>query len=57
MLQPRLLRLCLLLPASVLFGVALAAGAQDNHVHAEAADSAPPMAMKKLRWSDPAASA
>jgi cell migration-inducing and hyaluronan-binding protein len=53
--QPRLLRLCLLLPVSVLFGIGLAADAQEDHAHMQAAESAPPVAMKTLRWSNPAA--
>jgi len=46
----------LLLPGSLLFGASADAVAQETHVHADAAASAdaPPVAMRHLRWSDPA---
>jgi len=43
----------LLFPAALLFGPG--AAAQDNHAHADAAAEAPPVAVRTVRWSDPAA--
>src|ERR1700744_1051301 len=54
--RSRLLRLCLLLSAAPLFGMATAAYAQDDHAHMAMAPAASPaVAMKTVRWSDPAA--
>jgi len=54
-MQSRLLRLALLLPAALLFGMNAEAAAQEHHDHGAAAAEAPPVAMRTLRWSDPAA--
>jgi cell migration-inducing and hyaluronan-binding protein len=53
----RLLRVSLLLSASLVLGAGTAAVAQDHHAHADAGASAdaPAPALRKLRWSDPAA--
>ena len=56
LLPVALLRLALLLPAALLLGVGTAADAQDAHAHMDMpAQGAPPSAMKRGRWSDPAA--
>jgi len=55
-MQPRLLALALLAPVSLMLGGG--AAAQDSHDHAAmaaAAAEAPPVAMRTVRWSDPAA--
>jgi len=51
--QSRLLLLSLLLPASLLLGTG--AAAQDSHAHADAGTTAPPSAVRRMLWSDPAA--
>jgi cell migration-inducing and hyaluronan-binding protein len=51
----RLLRLALLLPASLLLGMGAGAGAQETHAHMDMpAQAAPLSAVKQTRWSDPA---
>src|SRR6201985_3118868 len=52
--RSRLLRLCLLLSTSPLVAVATTAYAQD-HAHMDMAAAARAVAMKSVRWSDPAA--
>ena len=55
-LQPRLLRLALLVPASLLLGIASEAGAQETHHHmnmAAPAEAPPRPAAPASRWSDP----
>src|SRR5690606_3813285 len=55
-LNAGLLRLCLLLPMTLMFGAGTPAAAQGDHSgHGEAAAPLNPSAMKKVRWSDPAA--
>ncbi len=55
-IQTRLLRLALLIPASLLLGMASEAGAQEAHDHMAMAmpAKAPAAAMHQSRWSDPA---
>ena len=53
--RSRLLRLCLLLSAAPLFGMATTAYAQDDHAHMAMPAASPVAAMKTVRWSDPAA--
>ncbi|MBT2135937.1 hypothetical protein KK137_16500, partial [Croceibacterium sp. LX-88] len=52
----RLLRIALLLPASLLLGLSAGVAAQEHHAHGPAAAAAgtPPSAMRTGRWSDPA---
>ncbi|MBN1510407.1 MAG: G8 domain-containing protein, partial [Phycisphaerae bacterium] len=46
----------LLLPATLMFGGMSGAAAQESHAaHMDAGAQAPPSAMKRMRWSDPAA--
>ena len=53
-LQARLLRLALLLPASLLLGIAAEAGAQESHDHMKMAmPAAASAAAGQSRWSDP----
>ncbi|HEY5410077.1 MAG TPA: G8 domain-containing protein, partial [Caulobacteraceae bacterium] len=57
-LQPRLLRLALLVPASLLLGIASEAGAQETHDHMNMAapaqaPAAASSAVGQSRWSDP----
>src|SRR6187455_2892748 len=52
-MESRLLRLALLLPASLLLG--MGAGAQDTHAHMDmSAQAVSPSAVKRGLWSDPA---
>ncbi|HEY6815243.1 MAG TPA: G8 domain-containing protein, partial [Croceibacterium sp.] len=47
---------CLFLPAALMFGGVPNAAAQESHAaHGDAGTQAPPAAMKRMRWSDPAA--
>jgi len=57
-MPPRLLRVALLLPVSLLLGTGAGVAAQDNHAHehvAEAAADTPASAVRTGLWSDPAA--
>jgi len=56
-MQFRLLLVSLLLPASLVLGFGAVADAQESHGHSQAAEGgdSPPSAVRKLRWSDPAA--
>src|SRR5688572_11933004 len=45
----------LLVPVCLLLGMSGEAGAQEHDVHAVAAADTAPVAMRKMRWSDPAA--
>jgi cell migration-inducing and hyaluronan-binding protein len=53
-MHARLFRLALLLPGALLLGMGQAR-AQDDHAHMDmSAEAAPAVAMKQMRWSDPA---
>ncbi|TIX51212.1 G8 domain-containing protein [Alteraurantiacibacter aquimixticola] len=52
--QLRLLRLCALLPVSLLLGAGSGVAAQDSHAHADMEAEAAPAQVRSLRWSDPA---
>ncbi len=52
--QSRLLRLALLLPASLLLGIGVQASAQEAHAHMAMPERASPSAAPATRWSDPA---
>ncbi len=52
--QPRLLLLRWLLPVSLFFGIGVTADAQESPGHSQAQEGSAPVAMKELRWSDPA---
>src|SRR5688500_2629397 len=45
----------LLVPATLMLGAGPGVAAQDGHDHADADTEAPAAAMRKVRWSDPAA--
>ncbi len=53
-IHSRLLRLALLVPASLLLGMGAAAGAQETHAHMDTPAQAPASAAHWTRWSDPA---
>src|SRR5687768_5887903 len=44
-----------LIPVTLLLGAGATASAQDSHAHADAAAEPSPVAMRTVRWSDPAA--
>src|SRR5687768_10969975 len=54
-MRSRLLRVALFLPVSLLLGTGSGAAAQESHDHADAAGDTRPAALRKVRWSDPAA--
>ena len=54
-LQSRLLLFASLIPATLMLGTASGAATQESHAHADAVPDARPAALKKVRWSDPAA--
>ena len=53
--QRSLLLFASLIPATLMLGTGSGAAAQESHAHADAVPEARPAALKRVRWSDPAA--